>query len=183
MRELTTSAWVGHRTGPDGSADLGAVHGLTNEVRRRVGYVISATSVTTTADEAVIRGRACARTMRTYFSPPLDPAEFLHGTAATFGQAITKWLLQATRGPRRGSPTWGGWDLIPRIMCAQPRRMYASRWDRITSMPHQSEGSAGPVNEEMTATVHVDPVEAGIGVLSLPAYLRKTGGHAWSSQQ
>lgn len=27
-----------------------------NEVRRRVGYVIGATSVTTTADEAVIRG-------------------------------------------------------------------------------------------------------------------------------
>ncbi len=69
VREWTTSAWVGHRTGPDGSADLGAVHGLMNEVRRRVDYVIGATSVTTTADEAVIRGGGrvpgpCARSYR-----------------------------------------------------------------------------------------------------------------------
>lgn len=141
VRDLTLSAWVGHETASDGGADLEAVHRLMNEVRRRVDYVIGATSVTTTADEAVIRGAGVCQDHAHVFIAALDPSEFLQGTsAATFGRAITKWRLRATLGPRRGSTTWVGLGSTPRTMCVPLRRTYVSRSDWTTSTPPRSRG-------------------------------------------
>lgn len=172
VRDLTLSAWVGHETASDGGADLEAVHRLMNEVRRRVDYVIGATSVTTTADEAVIRGAgvcqdhahvfiAAARSLgipARYVSGYLWPG---HHEVATASHAWAEaWVNDLG---------WVGFDPANNVCPTEAYIRVAVGLDYFDASPVRGVRRAGPVNEEMVVTVQVDPVKADADVLTSPA--------------
>ncbi len=173
VRDLTWSALAGRETRPDDGGDLWALHRLMNDVRRRVDYVIGATSVTTTADEAVIRGAGVCQDHAHVF---IAAARFV-GIPARY---VSGYLWPGHHEVATASHAWAeawvsdlGWVGFDPANNVRPTEAYvrvAVGLDYFDASPVRGVRRAGPVNEEMTVTVQVDAVSADIDVITSPAY-------------